>query len=193
MRSQSTQLISFVRTLIAAALLLISTGALVLAAPSGTAVHFPEIEGVTLDHAAQLLPRDFKGRLNLVLLAFRREQQPEIDSWLPELRQLALARPGFDYYELPVIGPKIAPLRWVIRKGMGAKITEPGKRQRTILIFAAKAPLLGPLSIDSEETTVVLLLDAKGRLLWRSTGPWDEGKGESLRQAVEALQPARRR
>ncbi len=177
----------FMRTVvIVASILLLSAPRLSAASPED-ALYFPEIDGVTLDNVAQVLPRDFKGRLNLVLLAFRRGQQLEIDSWLPELRQLALSRPGFDYYEVPVIGPQIAPLRWVIRKGMSAKITPPEKRLRTILIFSAKAPLLKILEITSEETIVVLLLDEQGQLLWRSAGPWTEAAGESLRQ-VKNLQ-----
>ncbi len=188
MKTQYVLIISSIRTVVAAALILTLSGSLIFAASTGEFLQFPDVEGVTLDHTKQVLPQDFKGRFNLVLMAFGREQQPEIDTWFPELRQLALKQPGFDYYELPVIGPKIAPLRWIIRKGMGSKITEPTKRLHTILVFAAKDSVLKPLAIASEEAVIVLLLDQKGRVLWRSAGPWNAGKGESLRRAVEAAQ-----
>ncbi len=180
MRSKLLKIIPVLRAFVAAAVLLVASGAPLFAAP----VVFPAVEGVNLNNAAQVLPGDFKGRLNLVLMAFKREQQAEIDTWLPEIRQLASGRPGLAYYELPVIGPKVAPLRWIIRKGMGSKIKAPEARARTILVFSEKAPLLKALEVGSEETIAVLLLDDSKRLLWRSHGPWDEQKGEALRQQV---------
>jgi hypothetical protein len=190
MRSESSLILSSIKTIFAVAFILLLSGPPVFAAAAGAPLSFPKVEGVNLDNVAQVLPRDFKGRLNLILMAFQRGQQSEVDTWLTELHQMSLGWPDFDYYELPVIGPTIAPLRWIIRKGMGSKITEPEKRLRTILIFTAKDPLLKPLAIASEETIVVLLLDEKGRLLWRSAGAWNEEEGESLRQTVETFQAA---
>ncbi len=184
MRLKSLPIISLLQKVVASAAGLMLSIGVAAASPEGRLVHFPAVEGVNLDNAAQALPGAFKGQFNLVLMAFRREQQAEVDTWLPELRRMALERSGFDFYELPVIGPKVAPLRWIIRKGMGSKITEPGARLRTILVFAEKAPLLSPLNIVSEETIAVLLLDGQGRLLWRSEGFWSPAKGAALRRAV---------
>lgn len=44
---------------------------------------------------------------NLVLIAFRREQQFDIDTWIPIAQRHMQRRPDVRYYELPTISRSI--------------------------------------------------------------------------------------
>ena len=48
---------------------------------------FPRVEGSNLEGKRFALPSDFEAEYNVVIVAFRREQQADVDSWLPFLRQ----------------------------------------------------------------------------------------------------------
>lgn len=50
---------------------------------------FPRVEGSNLEGRRFTLPTDFEGDYNVVLVAFRRGQQGDVDSWLPFLREVA--------------------------------------------------------------------------------------------------------
>jgi hypothetical protein len=50
---------------------------------------FPAVTGRSLEHRTFKLPADFEGERNLVLVAFKRAQQADVDSWMPFLRPLA--------------------------------------------------------------------------------------------------------
>ena len=48
---------------------------------------FPRVEGSNLEGKRFALPTDFETEYNVVVVASRREQQADVDSWLPFLRQ----------------------------------------------------------------------------------------------------------
>src|SRR5689334_7709072 len=50
---------------------------------------FPHVEGKNLEGKQFVLPADFDGKYNVVLIAFHREQQNDVDTWLPFPRPLA--------------------------------------------------------------------------------------------------------
>ena len=58
-----------------------------VAAPVDTVRQFPRVEGSNLEGKRFALPTDFGAEYNVVVIAFRREQQADVDSWLPFLRQ----------------------------------------------------------------------------------------------------------
>ena len=53
------------------------------------AVGFPHLAARDLEGHALELPDDFAGASNLVIIAFRREQQPTVDSWIAWFETIA--------------------------------------------------------------------------------------------------------
>lgn len=49
--------------------------------------HFPELKASNLEGRSFALPADFEGERNLLLIAFQREQQQQIDTWLKEMKR----------------------------------------------------------------------------------------------------------
>jgi hypothetical protein len=83
---------------------------------------FPRLAARDLDGRAVALPAGLPGDWNVVIVAFRREQQDLVDSWVPWLDQRAAADPRLGFAELPAIGLRWQPARSVIDGGMAAAI-----------------------------------------------------------------------
>ncbi len=62
---------------------------------------FPQVNGNSLTKRKFTLPADFEGELNVVLIAFKRKQQEDVDSWTPHLRPLTADHPGLRVYNCP--------------------------------------------------------------------------------------------
>src|SRR5579875_1356715 len=65
--------------------------------------HFPAVSATNLNNGKLHLPQDFSGQLNLVILSFAREQQHDVDSWIPAAKEIQSKHEKFRYYELPVL------------------------------------------------------------------------------------------
>ena len=148
---------------------------------------FPKLKASNLENRDFQLPEDFAGERNLVLIAFQREQQKLLDTWLREMPRFQQADPGFQYYELPTIERLNALARWFIDSGMRRGIPDKNARARTITLYIDKKPFEESLQLPTEETVYALLVDRSGKVLWRAEGSFDESKGESLLKALQSL------
>ena len=135
--------------------------------------NFPRIRARNLEGLDVELPDAFDGRRNLVAIAFQRNHQSLVDSWVPWFEQRAGGDPEQRFYELPTIGRIWAPVRNFIDGGMAAAIREPEILRRTFTIYGDVSRVTGPLAITDRSTITVLLLDGAGGVLWRASGGWD--------------------
>jgi hypothetical protein len=90
---------------------------------------FPRLIASNLEKRTFTLPDDFEGSRNLLLVAFQREQQQQVDTWLREMKQFEGLDPEFRYYELPTIQSPNRLVRWFIDTGMRRDI--PDKKARS--------------------------------------------------------------
>lgn len=145
---------------------------------------FPRVQGANLERESFTLPDDFEGEINLALIAFTREQQADIDTWIPAARELARSHPGFRYYELPTISRGVPLARWWLDGAMRAGIPDHAARAATITLYLDKRAFREALELPSEKTIYALLVDRMGRILWRAEGAWTDEKGRALQQVV---------
>ncbi|MEO5825980.1 MAG: hypothetical protein ABIR59_08845, partial [Gemmatimonadales bacterium] len=125
---------------------------------SDTTRLFPKVEGRNLEGQRFSLPADFEGELNIVLVAFRREQQDDVDTWLPSLTAMAAKRAAVRVYELPTLNRSYSLMRRFIDGGMARGIPQQATREATITLYINKAPFKRALGITSEGTIRVLLV-----------------------------------
>ena len=142
-------------------------------------VVFPELNARDLMGERRRLPDAFEGRRNIVFVAFRSEQQSDIDSWAPWLSVVATPA-GIAHYEVPVIGRQWSPLRWMIDGGMAVTIRNPEILQRTLTVYDDVKRVTAPLGIADRRTVHVFLVSRGGLVLDMVTGPYDQIKGERL-------------
>ncbi len=146
---------------------------------------FPEVRGKNLEKKYFLLPQDFEGDLNLVFLAFQREQQLMVNTWLPTAELLENIHPRLRYYELPTISRRNPVTRWLINTGMRSGISDPKAREKTITLYLDKGPFRKALNIPTEDTIYVLLIDKRGMITWRKEGSCDVEKAKSLSDFIQ--------
>jgi hypothetical protein len=145
--------------------------------------NFPKLIAANLEKQVLSLPEDFAGDRNLLLIAFQREQQKNIDTWLHQMNRFQWA-PGFRYFELPTID-KLNPIaRWFINNGMRRGIPDANARARTITLYLDKPSFRKALDLPDEKQIYALLVDRSGCVLWRAEGDFDEAKAAGLEEAL---------
>ena len=124
----------------------------------------PHLEARDLEGTRVVLPDDLAGDRNVLLVAFRREHQPIVDSWVPMLEAQAAADPGFRFYELPTIGLQWSPGRRFIDGGMASAIPDRDARRRTLTIYTDVRRITAALGLTTTQTIAVVLVDRAGRV-----------------------------
>ncbi len=152
----------------------------------GECIQFPTVDGTNLNGQAFVLPVDFTGDINLVIVSFEEAQTVRAASWLPLARELAVAKPAFAYYSVPVLPSVNLLLRGVISGGMLLLIPDPDVRDVTIMLFLDDIDVfLRALAIPNRDTIQAFLVSDAGSILWRASGEYTNGSGAALRTAVE--------
>jgi hypothetical protein len=151
-----------------------------------TSAVFPPLQARNLNGRKLMLPADFAGARNVVVVAFRRWHQPLVDAWFPALEPLLAAYPDLRAYELPMLASGYTLVRPFIDGGMASAIPNRAVRERTLTVYTDVARSLAALQINSPETITILLVDRSGRISWRSEGAYDADKGAGLVQALAA-------
>ncbi len=147
---------------------------------------FPVIEAETLRGRRLRLPDQLKGERNLLLVAYEREQQADIDTWLAVLETMADSIPAFAYYELPTIGNNFKFMRAVIDGGMKQGIPDRVQRDRTITLYLDVDWFRKQIGTAAEPGIAALLVDREGLIVARWYGRYEEAAGTALRAALAA-------
>ncbi len=154
---------------------------------------FPTVSGRSLEGRELVFPRDLPGDRNVVLVAFERRHQREVDSWMPLLRRLRAADSTIAVYELPTLGQGWRPVRGWIDGGMRSGIPDKAVREATVTLYLDKGPFKEALGIRDEAHIQLLVLDRGGRVRLRIIGP-ATGEGQVLLETAlrhESRAPAR--
>jgi len=147
-------------------------------------VKFPSIEGKALSGAAFRAPEGFSKKHNLVLVAFLREQQKDVDTWIPRLEALADSSEGFAFYEFPVLDKMNAVARFFIYRGMRGGIPSERARARTVTFHIDKGDFKARLGIIDESKICLFLVRPDGTIIWQSSGTWSRERENALREAI---------
>jgi hypothetical protein len=148
---------------------------------------FPQLTARDLDGRERMLPTELPGEWNVVIVAFRRQQQSLVDSWVPWLQKRAATAPGLGFAELPAIGLAWQPARPAIDGGMAAAISDQQTRRRTLTVYTDLRRLTGPLGITGRNTIWLFLTDRAGRVRWHGSGGWGAASAAALAAAIAGL------
>ena len=148
-------------------------------------MQFPEVSGKNLKRKKLTFPAEFPARYTIVLMAFYRQQQADIDTWMPFANQVENEYQDLAYVELPVVYQMGFLGQFMLNEGMRAGIPDPKARERTITLYLDKADFLRQMGISSQEQIQVLLVERDGRILFKESGRFSPEKGKSLVNALE--------
>jgi hypothetical protein len=133
---------------------------------------FPATQATSLDGAHMNLPANFPGQLNLVILSFAREQQSEVDSWIPAARKIESTHSQFRFYELPTMSRENLLYRWWFDDALRSNTTDKDLRSRILTAYVNKHDFKKSLKIENEKRVVAILVDQKGQVYWRADGSY---------------------
>lgn len=145
---------------------------------------FPHVAGRNLENESFDLPRDFAGRLNVVVVAFKREHQADVDTWMPFLNRICATTSDVRVYELPTLGRSYRFMRRFIDGGMRRGIPDAAVRATTITLYIDKTAFRRSLVIADETRIYTLLVDRDGTVHWRAAGPFDAAAGAELERRL---------
>ncbi len=148
---------------------------------------FPMVRSENLEGRSFTLPYDLEGVYNVLFIAFQREHQLDVDTWIPFVTQQVKETPSLAYYELPTIYRGNPFFRWGLNAGMRMGIPDKKAREVTITLYLNKPAFRRALNIPDEDSIHVLLVKRSGEVLWRVEGPFDEEKGNDLKRVLESI------
>ena len=147
---------------------------------------FPRLTAYNLAKDKLNLPGDFAGKVNLLIVSFRPEQQKQIDTWMPAAEALQHIHSGFHWYQLPVSESENFIFRWWNNSSMRSDDIDPATWPWIVPLYVDKNSFRHHLQIASERQVTVLLVNPMGQVLWRSDGPMTPEKRDSLNRIVTA-------
>lgn len=155
-------------------------------APQHSPAHatFPSVTSYNLEKSRMTLPSDLAGRLNILLLLFRHDQQAEVDSWSSALAGILAAHPEVKAYTLPVFQSVNVLSRWYMNSSLRSSSLDPRQRATTVPLYVDKTTFLHSLHISSENQVVLLIADRQGKVFWQTYGPGTQENGAALNAAV---------
>ena len=131
---------------------------------------FPQVRGTNLEGEQFLIPQDLKAKKKLLLIAFKRKQQEDINTWLTSTTELLNKYPDFSVYEIPVLKKFNFLMRFNINNGMRYGIDSKMQRERTITLYLDKDKFNQALEIETQDTIYAFLLNEKNEIIWKAQG-----------------------
>jgi hypothetical protein len=152
-------------------------------ASNPTAGVMPTVNAEALSERKVILPRDLPGERTLVLIAFEREQQKNVDTWVTGLN---LTKSSIPWIETPVIDAKNPFVQAMINGGMRTGISDPAMRDRTITLYTSRNQLIEAMKFDSGQSTIyAAVVDRKGKVWATSKGDYSAEKAAPLLAALD--------
>lgn len=156
-----------------------------MSAPDSISPPIPRLPQLTTRDLNGVRRRLPNGRLSVLVIAYQRWQQLEVDTWVPALHAIEHAFDEVSYFELPVVGEANAIGRRNLDFWMRRGIPDRHTRARTLTFYVDTTGFREPLGIPDEEHIAVVLVDVDGLVLWRGSGPHAPSAERSLRLAIK--------
>ncbi|MCU0496905.1 MAG: hypothetical protein MUF87_06090 [Anaerolineae bacterium] len=148
---------------------------------------FPTVSGETLTGQEFTVPFGLAGELNLLLVGFDPKHLKAIRSWLAVLPEIKPHYPGFHYYHLALGSQLTQDQQMLFGLGMRHLLPEAELRELSITVFLDKALFCEWLTLPSQNTNQLFLVDREGGILWRCEGFLTPPKREDLYRILTHL------
>ena len=146
---------------------------------------FPEVTAKSLANTDESIPSSARGKVTLVVVAFLRESQPQLDSWLEPFIEKFGGKDEFTFYEVPMISADYESMRAVIDGGMRGGIPEP-KHKHVVTMYGDVEKYMKALNLDSRYG-YAFLLDRDGIIRWQGEGYANTETLNKLLETAETL------
>lgn len=146
---------------------------------------FPTVTADSLAGTKESIPESCRGKVTLVAVAFLRESQSQLDSWLNPFYEKFGKRDGFMFYEIPMISSGYKFMKFVIDGGMRGGIPS-FKHKHVVTMYGDVEKYLTALHLDPRYG-YAFLLDREGAIRFQAQGYATEQSLKELFDKAEAL------
>ncbi len=147
---------------------------------------FPKLKAETLSGMDITFPDDLTGKAILILMAFKRETQKTIDSWLEPFIKEFENIDEVQFFEIPMLSRYWIVMSPIIDGGMRSGIPKP-KHKNVATFYGDVDKYRKLLSIKDKSDGYIFLLDADGVIQWRDNGFATEQKLNQLFELTRKL------
>ncbi|HEU0123570.1 MAG TPA: hypothetical protein VFQ91_23770 [Bryobacteraceae bacterium] len=145
----------------------------------------PPLRGSFLTGKAATLPEAANGRPALLLLGFTYDSRFAVEAWAKAFRASASGGSAV-LFEVPVISGMARMGRWFIESGM-RRGTPKEDHEHVITVYGNADAWKKRVGFQDPQAAYLLLLDAKGHVVWRHQGGYSEQGFASLTRALDSL------
>ena len=142
---------------------------------------FPPTVADDLNGASVQLPSGLTDARAIIIAAFQREQQANVDGWVDGMM---LRGSPVAWLELPVIENPGALGRWFITNGMRGGVLGTDARAHVVSLYLDKAAFLASLGITDEESVYAMVVDRDGHVLQKIKGDYSPEGAKKIWQAL---------
>jgi len=119
------------------------------------------------------------GRAALLMFGFTYDSRFSVELWARWFRQDFGTRSGVTFFEIPMIGGFATLGKWFIDGGM-RRGTPLADRENVITVYGGTADWKQRVGFRDPKAACLILIDSKGKIIWRYAGGFDEGRFHSL-------------
>ncbi len=145
---------------------------------------FPNIKASDLNKKAVNWPAGLPSDRTVLIIAFTRKQQSQVDGWVSGLKLKSAGGPA--WFEVPMIDDPGSVARYFIDNGMRSGIPGTEARSHVVTVYAKKATLMKQMGLVGEKTVHVLVVDRKGNILASVSGAYNDAGAASVNKAVNS-------
>ena len=145
---------------------------------------FPSIKAETLSQKKVTFPETTKGLYTFILIAFKKQTQREVDSWLDPFIEEFGGEQDITFFEIPMISGNWKWMSSWIDSGMRTGVPD-YKHDHVATYYGPLSKYFDYFNIKDSQTVHVFLLDKKGNIIWKESGPSNEKKYNELRRMLK--------
>ncbi len=146
--------------------------------------YFPQLVGIDLEGERRELPKSFDKKTNIVAVAFKREQQTNVNGWIKVMDEIIEKNTEIGFFELPLIYELDVVSRSFINNGMRRGIPDVKARKRTITVYTNREDFFKAMQMK-EGSIYLLVIDQSGKISHRIEGDATDKNVASLQNFLK--------
>jgi hypothetical protein len=143
----------------------------------------PPIKAANLNKQAVSWPAGLPAARTILLVAFDRKQQTQIDGWVAGMKLKAPGSPA--WFEVPLIKDPGGFIRGFIDGGMRRGIPSTADRARVVTLYGDKKKLMASMGLTSDAVVHVLIVERSGRIVERVSGAYSAAGATRILSALK--------
>jgi len=146
---------------------------------------FPKISAETLSKKAIEFPKDVKGKPTVIMIAFKRDAQDQIDPWQQAISKKYKSK-EINYYEIPMMSGGLKIISGIIDGGMRGGVA-PALHDFVASYYGNLDNYISYLNVNKDKNCYLFLLDKNGIIKFKTESTINAAKMQELETNISTL------